>query len=91
MQVIEMRGGSALCLYRGETTLIDTKLVGEQTSGTWLLVLLGTAHEVISAENAQQVQNTLESMRIAMQGESDIDHLFEGRTDHKPEELPEFL
>lgn len=90
MQVVEMRGESALCLYRGETSLIDTQLVGEQAPGTWLLVFLNAAREVISAERAKQIADALEAMRLAMQGETDIDHLFADLVNREPE-LPEFL
>jgi hydrogenase expression/formation protein HypC len=90
MQVIEPRGDSALCEYRGQTTLIDMMLVGEQVAGTWLLVFLGAAREVISAERAAQIADALEAMRLAMQGETNFDHLFADLVDREPE-LPEFL
>ena len=90
MQVVEPRGTSALCIYRGETSLIDMMLVGEQAIGTWLLVFLDTAREVIDAERAKHISDALEAMRLAMQGQSDIDHLFTDLIDREPE-LPEFL
>jgi hydrogenase expression/formation protein HypC len=90
MQVVEPRGESAVCIYRGQQTLVDMMLVGEQTPGTWLLVFLDAAREVISAEKARQIADALEAMRLAMQGESDINHLFADLVDREPE-LPEFL
>ncbi|OAI04281.1 RNA methyltransferase [Methylomonas methanica] len=90
MQVIEPRGSTALCKYRGQTTLIDMMLVGEQVAGTWLLVFLDAAREVISAERAAQIADALEAMRLAMQGETNFDHLFADLVDREPE-LPEFL
>ncbi|MGR8930895.1 MAG: HypC/HybG/HupF family hydrogenase formation chaperone [Gammaproteobacteria bacterium] len=90
MQVVESHGESALCLYRDEKSLIDTMLVGEQERGTWLLVFLDTAREVISADRAKQINDALEAMRLAMQGETDIDHLFADLLDRDPE-LPAFL
>ncbi|MDD1622792.1 MAG: HypC/HybG/HupF family hydrogenase formation chaperone [Methylococcaceae bacterium] len=90
MQVITPRGTSALCAYRGDETLIDMMLVGEQPAGTWLLVFLDAAREVISAEKAGQIADALEAMRLAMQGENNIDHLFADLVDREPE-LPEFL
>ncbi|MDX8128174.1 HypC/HybG/HupF family hydrogenase formation chaperone [Methylomonas sp. OY6] len=90
MQVIESRGDAALCEYRGQTTLIDMMLVGEQVAGTWLLVFLDAAREVISAERAAQIADALEAMRLAMQGETNFDHLFADLVDREPE-LPEFL
>lgn len=90
MQVIEPRGDAALCEYRGQTTLIDMMLVGEQAAGTWLLVFLDAAREVISVERAAQITDALEAMRLAMQGETNFDHLFADLVDREPE-LPEFL
>ncbi|AEG00192.1 HypC/HybG/HupF family hydrogenase formation chaperone [Methylomonas methanica] len=90
MQVLETRGESALCVYRGETSVIDMMLVGEQPMGAWLLVFLNTAREVISADKARQINDALEAMRLAMQGDTDIDHLFADLVDREPE-LPEHL
>lgn len=90
MQVIEPRGDSALCEYRGQPTLIDVMLVGEQAAGTWLLVFLDAAREVISPEKAAQILDALEAMRLAMQGETNFDHLFADLVDREPV-LPEFL
>jgi hydrogenase expression/formation protein HypC len=90
MQVVEIRGDSALCLYRGQQTLVDTMLVGEPAPGSWLLVFLQTARENISSERARQINDALEAMRLAMQGETDLDHLFPDLADRQPE-LPEFL
>jgi len=90
MQVVELRGESALCLYRGDATLVDMMLVGEQPVGTWLLVFLYAAREVISEHKATQIANALEAMSLAMQGETQLDHLFADLVGREPQ-LPEFL
>lgn len=90
MQVLEVRGASALCGYRGEQSLVDMMLVGEQPVGTWLLVFLYAAREVISEQKARQIADALEAMRLAMQGETEFDHLFADLIDREPQ-LPEFL
>ncbi|MGZ8157319.1 MAG: HypC/HybG/HupF family hydrogenase formation chaperone [Methylobacter sp.] len=90
MQVTELRGESALCIYRGEATLVDMMLVGEQAVGTWLLVFLHAAREVISEQKARQISDALEAMRLAMQGETRLDHLFADLAGREPQ-LPEFL
>lgn len=77
MQVVAAHGGSALCLYRGETILIDTKSVGEQAPGTWLLVFLNRAREVISSKRALQMEQILETSRVAMQGKNACDLSFD--------------
>jgi hydrogenase expression/formation protein HypC len=90
MQIIEQRGESALCIYRDQESLIDMMLVGSQPVGTWLLVFIDTAREVLSEQRARQIADALEAMRLAMQGDSQIDHLFADLVDREPQ-LPEFL
>jgi len=90
MQIIEQHGESAVCLYRGRENRVDMMLVGEQPVGTWLLVFLDTAREVISDEKARQIADALEAMRLAMLGETRIDHLFADLVGREPI-LPEFL
>jgi len=90
MQVVETGPGSAMCEYRGRLSRIDMMLVGDQPVGTWILVFLDTAREVVSADKAKQISDALEAMRLAMQGQTNIDHLFADLVDREPE-LPEFL
>ncbi|MDD5275133.1 MAG: HypC/HybG/HupF family hydrogenase formation chaperone [Methylovulum sp.] len=90
MQITGQRGEMAVCRYRGRDNLVDMMLVGEQPVGTWLLVFLDTAREVLSEERARHITDALEAMRLAMQGETQIDHLFADLVDREPT-LPEFL
>ncbi len=90
MQIVELHGESARCIYRGRETIVDMMLVGPQPSGTWLLVFLDTAREVLSEQKARQIADALEAMRLAMQGDNKIDHLFPDLVDREPQ-LPEFL
>jgi hydrogenase expression/formation protein HypC len=90
MRVIESLPGRALCEGQGERRLIDMRLVGEQVPGTWVLVFLDAAREVVSAEQAALVGQALEAVGLAMRGEADIDHLFPDLSGREPE-LPEHL
>ncbi len=90
MQVLAQHDESATCLYRGQESVIDTMLVGPQPVGAWLLVFLGTAREVLSETKAKQIADALEAMRLAMQGDNQIDHLFPDLVDREPQ-LPDFL
>jgi hydrogenase expression/formation protein HypC len=90
MQVVELHAESARCIYRGQKSLVDMMLVGPQPVGTWLLVFLDTAREVLSEPKARQIADALEAMRLAMQGDNQIDHLFADLVDREPQ-LPEFL
>jgi hydrogenase expression/formation protein HypC len=91
MKVVESSPGSALCETRdGTSRRIDTMLIGEQPVGTWLLTFLDTAREVLSAEQAAQISNALQAVEMALQGDANIDHLFQDLIDREPE-LPAFL
>ncbi|WP_372885496.1 HypC/HybG/HupF family hydrogenase formation chaperone [Shimia sp.] len=77
MQVVESGAGFALCDYRGRSRRIDTMLVGDQPPGTWLMVFIDAAREVISAEDAAKTQDALQALEEVMAGNpASIDHLF---------------
>lgn len=90
MQVIEARGETAVCLYRGRQNVVDMMLVGEQPVGAWLLVFLDTAREVLSEQRARHISDALEAVQLAMAGDNNFDHLFADLIDRKPQ-LPDFL
>ena len=90
MQVVELQGVYAVCEADGKQELIDMRLVGEQTVGTWILNFLGGAREVLTAENAQQIQQALLAMDSIANGTGDIDHFFADLIDREPE-LPPHL
>ena len=65
-------------------------VIGEIPEGTWVMVFLGAAREVISEETAHRSADAIEALEMAMRGESGFDHLFADLIDREPE-LPEFL
>lgn len=67
---------------------VDMALVGEQPPGAWVLVLMGVAREVLSPEEARQVNDGLEAVRLAMSGQSDLDHLFADLIERSPQRPP---
>ena len=74
MQVIEADGRFALCEGRGERRRINTALVGDVSSGDWLLVFLDDARERIDALRAAEVNAALDLVLGAMQGHgADLD------------------
>jgi len=89
MQVIEAGPHWAWCQGPGEPAQVDTRLVGEQRPGTWLLVFLGAAREVLSEDRALLVLDALSALKAAAAGES-FDHLFPDLVEGEPE-LPAFL
>jgi hydrogenase assembly chaperone HypC/HupF len=90
MQIIEPGQHRALCRYNGEFREIDMSLTGEQPAGTWVLVFLDAAREVISASDAARIADALQALTLVMQGETSVDHLFADLIGREPE-LPDHL
>ena len=90
MQVVSTEGTTALCQGMGESRRVDTLLVGDQPVGSWLLVFLNSAREVLSEQRAEQIRQALQALDLALTGESDLDHLFADLVDRTPQ-LPEHL
>jgi hydrogenase expression/formation protein HypC len=81
----ECRDGSA----PDRQVAVDLALVGVQPPGTWLLVFLGAAREVIDAGRARQTLDALAALRAVERGEP-VEHLFADLIGREPE-LPEHL
>ncbi len=90
MRVVCSEGDYALCEGMGEQRRVDTLLTGAQAPGTWLLVFLDSAREILSAQEAQRITAALQAVQLAMRGEGDIEHLFPDLVDREPQ-LPDFL
>ena len=90
MRVVERGEGCAVCEGQGERRRIDTQLVGDQPEGTWLLIFLDAAREVISEEDAAKISDALEALKLALAGDANIDHLFADLIGREPQ-LPEHL
>ena len=73
MQVVEARGFFALCRGRNGEEEINMMLTGPQPVGTWVVNFLGSAREVISEEDARNVDSALDALSAIMSGEEDID------------------
>lgn len=68
MQVEATRPGRATVQGRSQRQEVDTALVGEVQPGDWLLVFLGAAREVLSAERAAEVNDLLDLLDAATRG-----------------------
>ncbi|QFY44823.1 HypC/HybG/HupF family hydrogenase formation chaperone [Candidatus Methylospira mobilis] len=90
MQVIEAGEFQALCQGLGEARMIDTRLVGRQTAGNWLLVFLDAAREELEPERALQIQAAVAGLHRIMHGEADVDRWFPDLAGREPQ-LPDFL
>ena len=76
MQIIECGYGMAVCDHNGVRKEINTMLVGEPEPGTWVLVFIDAAREVIPEADAMKINDALKALDIVMKGGTDIDHLF---------------
>ena len=70
MQVMESGFGFARCEGMGMTREVDTLLVGEHPPGTWLLVFLNSAREVLTEENAQKISDAVRAVDLVMGNEA---------------------
>lgn len=89
MRIAELEGGFAWCEGRGRRCRVDLALVGAQPPGTWLLVFIDSAREVIDNQRAAQVDAALDALEAAMRGES-FEHFIADLVEREPQ-LPEFL
>lgn len=90
MRIVTSEELYALCEWRGEVRRVDTRLVGAQPAGTWLLVFLDAAREVLSPERAREVDEALRVLELAMAGGEPPAGLFGDLLDREPQ-LPEHL
>lgn len=90
MQVVSCELHTAICEQGGIQESVDISLVGAQPAGTWLLVFLGAAREVMDPANARQTLDAVQALQQVMQGAEKIDHLFADLIDREPP-LPDHL
>ncbi len=69
MRVAEMEGFSAKCIAGERVETIDMSLVGPQSPGTWVLVFLGAARDVLDEQTAEQITRALAGLDSVMRGE----------------------
>lgn len=86
VQIVRPGPVSALCRGRNGDEEINMLLVGDQSVGTWVLSFLGWAREVISAEQAREIDLALDGLQAIMDGADaiDVDHHFPGLGDAAP-------
>ncbi|MEW8326401.1 MAG: HypC/HybG/HupF family hydrogenase formation chaperone [Candidatus Thiodiazotropha sp.] len=77
-QVIEAGDFVARCRTRNGEEQVNMMLTGSQPVGTWLLTFLGSAREVITEQDARQIDQALDGLSAIMSGEEeiDVDHYF---------------
>ena len=69
MQITDLEGLSATCVAEGRAERVDLALVGAQPPGTWVLVFLGSAREVLDEQTADEITRALSGLQSALRGE----------------------
>jgi hydrogenase expression/formation protein HypC len=75
MRVIETDGVTAICERRGERQRVSVLLLEKVEPGDEILVFLGSAVRSLDADEARQIDNALEGLAAALNGE-EFEHLF---------------
>lgn len=89
MRVVESNALWSWCDDGGERVKVDMQLVGLQPPGTWLLVFLGAARDVMEELQAKQVRDALAAMQAVLDGQP-VDRYFADLIEREPQ-LPEHL
>ncbi|MCB1890289.1 MAG: HypC/HybG/HupF family hydrogenase formation chaperone [Rhodocyclaceae bacterium] len=78
MQVESLEAGGALAwVVRGDRReQVNMLLVGEQPVGTWVLVALGFAKEVLDEPERAQIEEALEALAATLDDDYDPDRYF---------------
>lgn len=70
MRVVSVEGLAARCVAGGRDETVDLALTGPVEPGTWLLVFLGAAREVLDEATADQITRALAGLEAVMAGGS---------------------
>jgi hydrogenase assembly chaperone HypC/HupF len=70
MRVLEHGEVTALCEGRGERKRINMLMVGDCPPGSWVMTFLGAAHDVLSEQDADEINRTLDEVEALLRGEA---------------------
>jgi hydrogenase expression/formation protein HypC len=68
MQVTAIEGIAATVRDADQTQVIDLSLTPDARVGDWVLTFLGSAREVISADEARKISAAIDGLRAVMRG-----------------------
>lgn len=101
MQIRQSGFGVALCEGMGMQREVDTLLVGDLAPGTWVLVFLNSAREVLSEDDAKKITDAVQAVDMIMKDErsmssngmnkDSIDALFADLIDREPPKPPSLI
>ncbi len=73
VQVVEAGDWMALCRGRNGDEQVNMMLIGSQPVGTWVLNFLGSAREVLTHQDARNIDRALDGLDAIMSGDGDVD------------------
>ena len=62
MKILQTGLGTAVCEGMGITKEVNTLFIGEQQPGTWVLVFLDSAREILSSEEADKITMAMSAL-----------------------------
>lgn len=84
MKVVVSNGFVAECEGRGRREQLNMMLVGPQEVGTWVLAFLGSARELLTADEAAKIDDALDAVEAVMNGATDVSGHFLDLQDAAP-------
>lgn len=69
LRIVSAQGTLAIASDGARTERIDLSLTGPQAPGTWVLVFLGSARQVLDEDEAQRIRAALGGLQALMRGE----------------------
>ncbi|MEI6558685.1 MAG: HypC/HybG/HupF family hydrogenase formation chaperone [Rhodospirillaceae bacterium] len=69
LRIVQSHDFTAVAEGRGLTRDINLFLTGPQPVGTWVLVMQGSAHQVLTPEHAAMIDDALDAVEAAMRGD----------------------
>jgi hydrogenase expression/formation protein HypC len=70
MRVLESGEATALCEGRGERQRINMLMVGDCPPGSWVMTFLGAARDVLSEEDAAEINRALDEIEAILRGDA---------------------
>lgn len=71
MRVLESGEATALCEGRGKRRRINMLMVGNCPAGSWVMTFLDAARDVLTEEDAAEINRTLDELEAMLRGDFD--------------------
>ncbi len=71
MRVLESGEATALCEGRGGRRRINMLMVGNCPPGSWVMTFLGMARDILTEEDAADINRTLDELEAVLGGDLD--------------------